>query len=127
MARPHVFLDIDIDGWRAAYQRAVDFVAQNSLKYSLSSDNLLELGGSEKKRVRTDYYPNDFDWSSRGPIGGRFGAGIALTLFLMMVIVIGTLGIFAIRLSLAQGAALGARMGLQDGQQAASIFGFEVN
>ena len=68
MARPHVFLDIDIDGWRAAYQRAVDFVAQNSLKYSLSSDNLLELGGSEKKRVRTDYYPNDFDWSSRGPI-----------------------------------------------------------
>ncbi len=76
-------------------------MAQNSLKYSLSSDKLEELGerlpltsclcgwrccidcdlhadtlttrlpragGSEKKRVRTDYYPNDYEWSSRGPI-----------------------------------------------------------
>ena len=67
-ARPRIYLDIDVDGWRAAYQRAVDFVASNDLKYSLSSNVLAELGGSEKKRVRTEYYPNDYDWSSRGPI-----------------------------------------------------------
>ena len=29
---------------RAAYGRAVDFVAQNNLKYNLSSDRLEELG-----------------------------------------------------------------------------------
>jgi arginase family enzyme len=52
-ARPRVYLDIDIDGWRAAYQRAVGFVAANNLKYSLSSDDLEALGGSEKKRVRS--------------------------------------------------------------------------
>lgn len=46
----------------------MDFVAQNSLKYSLSSDKLEDLGGSEKKRVRTEYYPNDYEWSARGPI-----------------------------------------------------------
>lgn len=43
-ARPRVYLDIDIDDWRAAYGRAVEFVEQNNLKYSLSSDDLEQLG-----------------------------------------------------------------------------------
>jgi hypothetical protein len=63
-----VFIDVDVNGWRAAYQRAVDFVEQNNLKYSLSSDDLEALGGSEKKRVRTEYYPNDFAWAGKGEI-----------------------------------------------------------
>lgn len=63
-----VFIDVDIDGWRDGYQRAVDFVKQNNLKYSLSSDDLEKLGGSEKKRVRTEYYPNDYEWSQKGPL-----------------------------------------------------------
>jgi hypothetical protein len=42
--RPCVFLDIDIGDWRAAYGRCVEFVAANNLKYSLSSDDLEQLG-----------------------------------------------------------------------------------
>lgn len=64
----HVFIDVDIDDWRAGYQRATDFVKANNLKYSLTTDELEELGGGEKKRVRTEYYPNDFEWSQKGPI-----------------------------------------------------------
>ncbi len=56
-----VFMDIDIAGWRAAYNRAVDFVKATNLRYSLTSDNLEELGGSEKNRIRKELYPNDFE------------------------------------------------------------------
>ena len=56
-----VFLDIDISGWRAAYQRACDFVANCNLRYSLTSNVLEELGGSEKSRIRKELYPNDFE------------------------------------------------------------------
>ena len=66
--RTLVFLDIDIDDWRAGYQRAVEFVEQNNLKYGLSSDQLHELGGGEKKKVKQECYPNDYEWSTRGPI-----------------------------------------------------------
>ena len=45
-----VFLDIDVDGHRAAHKRAVDFVSANSIKYGLSSADLRELGGSERAR-----------------------------------------------------------------------------
>lgn len=56
-----VFLDIDIGGWRAAYQRACDFVEATNMRYSLSSNVLEELGGSEKSRIRKELYPNDFE------------------------------------------------------------------
>mmetsp|Transcript_110911 Transcript_110911/g.345680 ORF Transcript_110911/g.345680 Transcript_110911/m.345680 type:complete len:285 (-) Transcript_110911:16-870(-) len=67
-ARPRVWLDIDINDTRAAYQRACDFVAARNLAYSLSSDRLELLGGAEKKRVKDQLYPSDFDWSKKGRI-----------------------------------------------------------
>ena len=50
--KPHVYLDIDIGGWRAAYARAVAFVKATNLRYNLTSNILEELGGGEKKRIR---------------------------------------------------------------------------
>jgi cyclophilin family peptidyl-prolyl cis-trans isomerase len=38
-----------------------------NLRYGLSSNLLVELGGSEKTRL-PDFFANDFDWSSRGKI-----------------------------------------------------------
>ena len=38
--KKYAFIDVDIDDWRAGYQRAVDFVKANNLKYSLSTDEL---------------------------------------------------------------------------------------
>ena len=61
------FLDIDIDGARAAYTRAVSFVATTSMRYGFSSPILSELGGSERQRV-LEAYSADYDWSSRGRI-----------------------------------------------------------
>jgi len=63
-----VFLDIDIDDWRAKYQLACDFVAATNLRYGLSSDKLEELGGSEKARLASELFPNDWEWSGRGEI-----------------------------------------------------------
>ncbi|EOD23328.1 hypothetical protein EMIHUDRAFT_368186 [Emiliania huxleyi CCMP1516] len=60
------WLDIDINDSRAAYQRAVNFVAAKNLAYSLTSNWLPELGGSELKRVKEQLYANDFEWSGRG-------------------------------------------------------------
>jgi len=60
------WLDVDINGSREAYQRAVDFVAAKNLAYNLSSNWLPELGGSELKRVKEQLYPNDFEWSQKG-------------------------------------------------------------
>jgi len=62
-----VWLDVDIDGARAAHARAVAFVAATSLKYGLSSPVLSELGGSERARLPA-FYEADFAWSSRGRI-----------------------------------------------------------
>eukprot|EP00929_Paragymnodinium_shiwhaense_P017175 TRINITY_DN126177_c0_g1_i1.p1 TRINITY_DN126177_c0_g1~~TRINITY_DN126177_c0_g1_i1.p1 ORF type:complete len:290 (-),score=72.95 TRINITY_DN126177_c0_g1_i1:71-940(-) len=66
--RPRVWLDIDINENRAAFQRAKDFVAARNLAYSLSSDRLEMLSGSEKKRVKDQLYPSDFEWSKKGRI-----------------------------------------------------------
>lgn len=66
--RPHAWLEIDINETRAAYQTAKDFVASRNLAYSLSSDRLEMLSGSEKKRVKDMLYPSDFDWSKKGRI-----------------------------------------------------------
>jgi cyclophilin family peptidyl-prolyl cis-trans isomerase len=60
------WLDIDINDTRAAYQRAVDFVGAKNLAYSLTSNWLPELGGSEAKRVKEVLYPNDYDWAQKG-------------------------------------------------------------
>ena len=62
-----VFLDIDIDGHRAAHKRAVDFVSANSIKYGLSSADLRELGGSERARL-PELFSSDHAWSARGRI-----------------------------------------------------------
>ena len=63
-----VWLDIDFNDTRAAYQRAVDFVAAKNLAYNLKSNQLEELGGSEKKRIKETLYPNDYEWSQKGRI-----------------------------------------------------------
>lgn len=63
-----VWMDIDLNDMRAAYQRAVDFVAAKNLAYNLKSNRLEELGGSEKKRVKETLYPNDYEWSQKGRI-----------------------------------------------------------
>ncbi|KAL1526250.1 hypothetical protein AB1Y20_014970 [Prymnesium parvum] len=65
------WLDIDVNDTRAAYQRAVDFVAAKNLAYNLSSNWLPELGGSELKRLKETLYPNDYEWASRGRIAVR--------------------------------------------------------
>lgn len=62
---PRVWLDVDIDGARAAHARAVAFVASCSRKYGLSSPVLSELGGSERARIPA-FYAADHAWSSRG-------------------------------------------------------------
>ena len=69
--RPRVYLDVDIDGWRAAYARATEFVKATNLRYNLTTNVLEDLGGSEKKRVRRDLYPNDFEWCGKGKIVTR--------------------------------------------------------
>ena len=61
-----VWMDIDINQTREAYQRAVDFVGAKNLAYNLSSNWLPELGGSEIKRVKESLFPNDFEWSQKG-------------------------------------------------------------
>jgi len=66
--RPRVWLDMDINETRAAYQRAVDFVANRNLAYSLTSDRLEQLGGAEKKRIKDQLYPSDYEWSQKGRI-----------------------------------------------------------
>ena len=63
-----IWLDIDLNGTREAYQRAVDFVAAKNLAYNLKSNLLEELGGSEKKRIKEVLYPNDYEWSTKGRI-----------------------------------------------------------
>ena len=63
----HVFLDFDLNGSRARYKRACQFVEENSIKYGLSSDNIKELGGRELKSV-PELFANDFDWSAKGSI-----------------------------------------------------------
>lgn len=63
-----VWLDIDVNNTRDAYQRAVDFVASRNLAYNLTSNQLEELGGSERRRIKETLYANDFEWSQKGRI-----------------------------------------------------------
>ena len=61
-----VYLDLDFNDARASYKRAVDFVDSNSIKYSLSSNVLSDLGGREKKSV-IELFRNDYVWSESHP------------------------------------------------------------
>jgi len=61
------YVDIDIDGARAAYQLACDFVAATNLTYGWTSQRLSELGGSEKARL-PDIFEADYEWSQKGKI-----------------------------------------------------------
>ena len=40
-----IYIDIDIDDDRAAYNLGVEFVEKNSIKYGLSSNCISDLGG----------------------------------------------------------------------------------
>ena len=66
MASPvYCFLDIDIDGEKAAFKRCREFVKATNLTYGLSSNEVSKLGGSEKARLQ-ELYDNDYDWGSSG-------------------------------------------------------------
>ncbi|CAE8640745.1 unnamed protein product [Polarella glacialis] len=60
-----VFLDIDVDGELAAYQIGKAFVEANDIKYSLSSKDVLALGGSEVARL-PELFESDYEWSQKG-------------------------------------------------------------
>jgi peptidylprolyl isomerase len=62
-----VFLDIDINGHRAAYALACEWVEKTSIKYGLSSHVLAELGGSERARL-PELFAADYAFASRGRI-----------------------------------------------------------
>eukprot|EP00729_Bicosta_minor_P010719 gene10719-9688_t len=69
LKKPEVtcFLDIDVDGARAAYKLACDFVEATDLTYGWSSKKLADLGGSERSRL-PDMFEADYDWSQKGKI-----------------------------------------------------------
>lgn len=60
-----VFLDVDIDGELAAFQLGQAFVEANDIKYSLSSKDVLALGGSEISRL-PELFEADYEWSQKG-------------------------------------------------------------
>eukprot|EP00933_Yihiella_yeosuensis_P043021 TRINITY_DN37728_c0_g1_i1.p1 TRINITY_DN37728_c0_g1~~TRINITY_DN37728_c0_g1_i1.p1 ORF type:complete len:234 (+),score=51.12 TRINITY_DN37728_c0_g1_i1:72-773(+) len=60
-----VFMDIDIDGELAAYQLGEAFVEANNIKYSLSSKEIPQLGGSEIARL-PELFESDYEWSQKG-------------------------------------------------------------
>ena len=62
----YIHLDLDFNDSRASYKRAIDFVDANSIKYSLSSNVLTDLGGREKKSV-PELFANDYVWSESHP------------------------------------------------------------
>merc|ERR1719499_1935429 len=60
-----VFLDIDIDGEREAFELGAAFVDANDIKYSLSSKDVTALGGSEIARL-PELFESDYEWSQKG-------------------------------------------------------------
>lgn len=63
----YCYLCVDIDGARAAYALAQEFVAATDQRYGFSSKFLNELGGSEKARL-PELFASDFEWASKGRI-----------------------------------------------------------
>ncbi len=64
-AGAYCFLDIDINDSLTKRSLAAAFVHGTSTRYSLSSQNLLHLGGSELTRL-PDFFAVDHEWSGRG-------------------------------------------------------------
>ena len=60
-----VFLDIDIGGAMAAFERGAEFVKSRGLAYNLSSSDVTALGGSELSRLPS-LYASDFEFSTKG-------------------------------------------------------------
>ena len=60
----YCYLDIDIDGCRAKLAAAAAFVNSTNIRYGLSSDDLLKLGGSEISRLPS-LIENDHEWSTK--------------------------------------------------------------
>merc|ERR1712187_575787 len=53
------------DGEREAFELGAAFVEANDIKYSLSSPDVLALGGSELARL-PELFEADYDWSQKG-------------------------------------------------------------
>ena len=70
MAKTYAFLDFDVGGHRARFSRGAAFVDATDTRYSWSSKDVRELGGSELQRV-PDMFAVDHDWATRGPIAVR--------------------------------------------------------
>jgi len=66
----YTFIDIDINDSRAAYKRAAEFVETSSIKYGLSSNSILDLGGREMISL-PDLYATDFTWCAKGRMQER--------------------------------------------------------
>ena len=67
MPNPRAYLDIDIDGARAAHARAVEFVEKTNTRYGWTSKALTDLGGGERQRV-LEAYESDFEFGGKGRI-----------------------------------------------------------
>ena len=64
-AGPYCFLDIDVDGDREKLSRCAAFVDACDTRYGFASSDLLQLGGSELKRIPS-MYELDHEWGSKG-------------------------------------------------------------
>ena len=62
----YAYIDVDIDGRRAAHALCCEFVESCDLKYGFSSKIVAELGGGEKKQVKS-FFASDYEWSARAP------------------------------------------------------------
>lgn len=51
----YAFIDVDIDGARAAYQRCCEFVESKDLTYGLSSKKVEDLNGTERANLQGFY------------------------------------------------------------------------
>ena len=60
-----VYLDIDINDSRGAFERASQFVETSSIKYGLSTNDITTLGGREKISI-PDLYMSDYNWKDKG-------------------------------------------------------------
>jgi cyclophilin family peptidyl-prolyl cis-trans isomerase len=66
----HCYLDIDLDGSRAKLATTAAFVNSTNIRYGLSSDDLLKLGGSEISRL-SSLIEDDHEWSTKiNEVGG---------------------------------------------------------
>ncbi len=61
----YCYIDFDIHQYRQQLYNASNFVASTNMKYGLSSNQLLELSGSELSRISSEeIIRNDHEWSA---------------------------------------------------------------